>query len=305
VRFVRRDFEAIRDQVAAAEPTAPRKFTVLVARFPGNNQEHPDSSGWVMETHLWLASDPRVGRVIPWRLSDTPITMTRNKCIKDALALKADYVLMIDSDMSPDLPGQKPFWDTAWAFLLDRRDREDAGESLPPATIAAPYCGPPPQEGCYVFQWKCNQSDCPDLHSQDFRLEMFEREAAAVRTGIERVAALPTGLILYDLRVFAKLPKPWFAYEWKDEEQSQKASTEDVFQTRNASLVGCPQYVAWDCWAGHMKLKRVGKPTVLTDDAVGDVLRAAIQLGHKSGEKLRLVGTDDRPPLPPARSTAE
>jgi hypothetical protein len=251
-------------------------YSVMVARFPGNNQEHPDSSGYVIGLMETLLNDDRVSRILPFRISDTPITMCRNKCVKDALAQGADYVLMIDSDMKPDvMPGAPPFWDTAWNFMMDRRESEirehaeaEAKYGIParfarfaPATIAAPYCGPPPNECVYVFRWANRASGDPN---PDFSPQMFDRDDAARKTGIEEVAALPTGLILYDARVFKKLPKPWYRYEWKDEEESVKASTEDVYQTRNASLMGMPQYCAWDCWAGHIKLKTVVKPEPLT-----------------------------------------
>jgi hypothetical protein len=228
-------------------------YHVMIAQFPGFNQVHPDASGWVTKTALEMAKDPRIGSITPWRLSDTPITMVRNRCVKDALSLNVDYLLMIDADMSPDYawPAAPAFWDKAWEFMLAR----DPG--LPPATIAAPYCGAPPNEVVCVLEWQHKQ----DQHGNEgVRLGLVDRTDAARRTGIEEVAGLATGLILYDTRVFRALPPPWFEYEWTDEYQTDKASTEDVYQTRNASLAGLPQYVAWDCWAGHNKLKKVVGP---------------------------------------------
>lgn len=111
------------------------------------------------------------------------------------------------------------------------------------------------------MRWADNESNTPN---DNFKLRYVPREYAAHKSGIEEVAALPTGLILYDIRVFHHLDKPWFAYEWADAEHTAKASTEDVYQTRNASLQGMPQFVAWDCWAGHLKTKLVMKPHPLT-----------------------------------------
>lgn len=263
-------------------------YSIMVARFPGQNQEHPESAGYVMGLMETLHNDDQISKIVPWRLSDTPITMSRNRCIKEALNLNVDYVLMIDADMSPDCePGAPPFWETAWEFMMERRRQESTHAELaeidkaydtpdmkvPPATIAAPYCGPPPVENVYVFKWASKSTGDAD---PSFKLEMFDRDHAAHKTGIEEVAALPTGLILYDTRVFKQLPPPWFEYEWTDQYRTHKASTEDVFQTRNASIMGLPQYVTWDCWAGHVKTKLVCKPQPLTIKQMQKVYADAI-----------------------------
>jgi hypothetical protein len=307
-----------------------QQYKVAICRFPGGGVEHPDIGDWLADTRYKMRQDPRICGVGNWRKSDTPITMVRNCAVKETLAQGADYILMIDNDMGPDYlvgnPGVEPFWDVAWEFMMARRARElqeqadsearlfdgiteddnidaayDAQDALdeelaeiakkfPPATIAAPYCGPPPAECPYIFRWKTSQSDHPD---PDFKLAMIEREDAAIQTGIEQVAALPTGLILYDARVFKILDPPWFEYEYEDPPfNTAKASTEDVFQTRNASLIGLPQFVAWDCWAIHHKSKAVKKPVILTIDAVRDQLREHLLHGRKTGERINHVHPD-------------
>ncbi len=272
-----------------------KKFKVAVARFPGGGVERWESVGWLITTIPKIRDDPRVSAVADVTSApSTPITMLRNRAVSEALEQEADYLLMIDSDMAPDTPyaGSRPFWDAAWEFMMDRRTRErncrdaldrsvsPAGTTLgdpvheawrdsaitkdfPPATIAAPYCGPPPNECCYVFHWATWQTDSPD---PNFRLEMIPREHAALKSGIQEQSALPTGLILYDMRVFNILPPPWFRYEYKDVAETELASTEDVYQTRNASLLKLPQFCAWDSWAGHIKTKVVGKPIIMTRD---------------------------------------
>jgi hypothetical protein len=94
-------------------------------------------------------------------------------------------------------------------------------------------------------------------------MQMVSRQAAGSKHGIELVAALPTGLILYDLRVFGLLPPPWFSYEYTDEYQSVKTSPEDVHQTRRAGLLGMPQCCNWDAWAGHVKLGTIERPSTV------------------------------------------
>ncbi len=298
---------------------AERQYSLAVLRFPGNNSEHPASSGWVIShVEKWI-TDKRISKWMPFRASDTPITMVRNVLVRSAQAAKADYILMIDSDMIPDFePDGLKFWDVAWEFMMERRAREETYrrcmsepmtytkeavdiavmKSFPPATIAAPYCGPPPSEAVYVMRWLSNGGNDPRA-PRPYTLEMFDRDHAAAFTGIFEVAALPTGLILYDARVFDILPPPWFEYEWTDEYHSQKSSTEDIFQTRNASLIGLPQFCAWDCWAGHVKTKTVRKPRVLGVEDVPNAMADAVRKGTRGDYKVQVIRSpEDQPSRP-------
>jgi hypothetical protein len=274
-----------------------------------------------MDCVTWLMGLPGEAKKTPGVLdfgtqvySDTPIYMTRNLAVWEAQQEKVDYLLMVDSDIVPDyLVGvaaeARPFWRTAWNFMMNRRTREqhikrqhpdwDLAQVLaqvPPATVAAPYCGPPPGEAVFVFRWENFESEAP---LEQFRLAMFDRDTAAVRGGIEEVAAVATGLIMYDLRVFDILSPPWFRYEWTDRFWTQKASTEDVFQTRNTSQLRLPQICLWDCWARHMKTKSVGKPTRLSIDGVHQSLVEAVQGGMKFGERVVFWNKDDIASLSP------
>lgn len=257
------------------------QHSLLIARFPFGGSEHPDTTDWLVQTVLKAKGDPRISAVHHTRVDDTPITMGRNRVLKQALDARIDLVLMIDSDMKPDLkvPGAKPFWDTSLDFLLKHQG---------PCCIAAPYCGPPPHENVYVFRLASYQSDHPNW---DIRLDQYGREDVAHRAGFEEVAALPTGIFLMDMRALKFIQPPWFEYEWADPPfHTKKASTEDVFFTRNLSWAGVPQYVNWDAWAGHHKRKCVGKPSLLTRDAVQKELRAAIIRNHSSQDRLIDVG---------------
>ncbi len=147
-------------------------------------------------------------------------------------------------------------------------------------------------------------------------------------SGIQHCAALPTGLIMFDTRIF-ELTEPkrkreslikqlmapveqqfadglpltlegtreivqrcldskeraeqsWFYYEWTDQYQQEKGSTEDVTATRDIAMHGRlelgynPLRVNWDAWAGHFKVKCVGKPVTLSAENIGDkYIRAA------------------------------
>ncbi len=276
-------------------PPTAQPYTIGFAQFPGSGSSRKETNAWVVRTVRAMDKDPRIKKVESLTYENTPIPMLRNLSVLEARQASCDYLLMVDSDLSPDLPyaDMEPFWDVAWAFMMNRRAEEEpwmdanlqvARHPLPPATIAAPYCGPPPDECCYVFQWTTKETDSPN---PNFRLEMVPRELAAIKSGIQIQAALPTGLILYDMRVFDILPPTWFEYEYGDPPfNSRKVTTEDVYQTRNASMLGLPQYCAWSSWAGHMKTKRVGRPSIVTRDQVHFSLREAVLRGYDTGDRF-------------------
>jgi hypothetical protein len=267
----------------------PRKLNLLIATFSyggngGIRSEVPDVRNYLCQLLLQLKQDPRIGEVHEGEFADTPLTMCRNKAVLTARQWNCDLLLMIDSDMKPDMdvgvqPEAKPFWDTSFDFLYRHYDRG-------PVVIGAPYCGPPPVENVYVFRWRFLQNDNPN--DDALKLDQYMREEAAERSGIEQVAALPTGLILFDMRAFELTEpkvdgdKPWFFYEYTDRYETQKASTEDVTATREIAFHGQlqlgynPIHVNWDAWAGHWKPKLVGKPRLLSQDAVSDKYTRAV-----------------------------
>lgn len=259
------------------------RYKVTICQFPGGNSTHPDVADWVTETAIKMRLDPRIGEgnVSLWRLNDTPVTMSRNRALLAAERDGADFVLMVDSDMSPDLPGvgAKPFWDTAWEFALASKE---------PCVIAAPYCGPPPFEMPYIFRFTNQAGDHPQ---PDFQITAFSRAECATMTGMVRAAALPTGLMLIDMRAVKKLPHPRFYYEWKGDGpvcgacgcrkggvQVEKASTEDVAFSRDLYVLGVPLWAAMSSWAGHHKVKLVGKPQLIPDDAIPAAMMARAEV---------------------------
>lgn len=255
------------------------KYDVLIARFPFGASEHPDTTDWLLRTCKIMCNDPRVGRIHQTRIDDTPITMGRNRVIKEALAANIDLLVMIDSDMSPDLPipGAKPFWQSSFDFLCEHHG---------PCVIGAPYCGPTPHENVYVFRAGNKRSNNPNI---DFSLDQYGREDAAGRSGFESVAALPTGLILIDMKAISLIKPPWFYYEWTDETQSEKASTEDVTFTRDLAIAGIPLYVNWDAWAGHWKRHCVGKPRPTYINDFGAKLVEAVEANRRSDRRMVMI----------------
>jgi hypothetical protein len=261
------------------------QYKVLLARPTYRGSERKEVGRWFANTLLKCKSDPRISQVLDIQEDDTPAPMVRNAILKAGIDLGVDIVCMIDDDMEPDIPrpGALPFWDTAFAFMTGPH----AGR---PCFVAAPYCGAPPLEAVMAFKW-CNwQSDNPN---HDMRIELISREEAAQRSGIERVPAAATGLCMVSVEAYKNLPKkclPWFKYEFTDEYQWRKSTTEDAYFSRNIGLCGVPIYVHWDCWAAHWKLKRVMPPQVLTSDMIIKDYQEAILRGQRRDRKLVMIG---------------
>lgn len=201
-----------------------------------------------METVLKMKEDPRVERMFPiYMTGSLPIAILRNRAVAIAAGAKCDYLLMIDNDMLPDRPaGSRPFWDTAWGFMM-ARDR-----GLPPATVAAPYlCDA--DEGFYSTDWRTDDRTAKG----DDDVVLIRKEDAFARRGIGPVASTQTGLILYDMRAFDVIEPPWFTFDWQEPSHMFMSASEDHYQTRKSGASGCPVYVAWDSWACHLKTQYV------------------------------------------------
>lgn len=307
----------------------PRKLNIGIVRFPysgngGGSAEHPDIGDWLMKVSIAAKADPRVSDVFYERFSDTPITMTRNAAIEWAKKAGVDVLIMVDSDQSPDmyvgvLDRAQPFFQTAFNHLYEHWEKG-------PVLLFAPYCGPPKHptgggfENPYVFHWERGHTGHIEW---DMKMEAFSRTEAAVRSGIEEVAAGPTGLCMIDMRCFDYLKHPYFEYEWEGDgpncphchqpqpgPRAQKASTEDVVFFRNLSLnvlekLGYnPVLCCWDCWAGHHKSWCVGKPEEFKASQVHAQLRKAVLDNKQTGVVQKRVRKAANFP-PPSNGHAE
>lgn len=274
-----------------------QKFSVGFVTFSygGNGgiaSEVPAVREWMVPLACGISRDPRISVVRVWNIADTPVTMSRNRAVLEARQHGIDVLVFIDSDMTPDLyvghdPSAQPFFQSSFDFLVNHYPKG-------PCVIGAPYCGPPPHECVYVFEWRNMRTDNVN---PDFQLKMYERQQAAKLGGIQPCAALPTGLIMFDMRAFELTEpkggddKPWFYYEWTDKYASSKASTEDVTMTRDLSLVGVeklgynPVYCNWDAWAGHHKPLVVGKPQFIEPKDISSKLKQCWEAGVDSAVK--------------------
>jgi hypothetical protein len=292
---------------------------IFIPSYAGNGgyqSMHPDVAVWLSRLLVQLKSDERIEHVTVDTLGDTPITMTRNRAVLKAREAGADLLLMVDSDQSPDLHRSekwfKPFWDEAFEEVYKHYDKG-------PLVIGAPYCGPPDGgENVYVFYF-----DNFGIRGDETRtsLKMYDRQMAYQMSGIQECGALPTGMILFDMRIFDLMEPPkesksqildkllageidkdtalrsmsegWFYYEWKNGYAAEKASTEDVTVTRDISFVGMaklgynPLRCAWDSWIGHHKPWNVGKPQPYTVEYIGPTLQRAYESGLRKDETIQ------------------
>lgn len=268
------------------------KVKVCIYRFPGTFMEHSTTVSWLVNALFCLYQHPRIESVLTDSVTDTPVDMSRNRALKHARDNGFDYAIFIDDDMYPDYEqhlGEKSA--TAQRFLPAALDF--ALEHAGPCCVGAPYCCQPPEEEPLIMKWQDFETDC---HTGNVKLIRYSREEVVGRVGFEQVAALPTGLLLIDMRCLQFIGMPWFRYEFKDEEQTQKASTEDVTFTRDLGLAGVNQYCFWNAWAGHWKTKMVKKPAPVDYRHVPQrfvsSVRKQVQLEIKA-RKQKQNGTDN------------
>lgn len=279
--------------------------SVAVALFAyggngGTSSLIPELAVWFAHAYHRLKTDPRVERVGREVYSDTPIYMTRNRAVRDAIADGYDFLLMLDSDNEPDAyyghdPSAKLFLNEPFDFAFERLK-----QGLP-TVIAAPYCGPPPPpvsrpgvidmgEVPYLFQMTNKETI---EGGRSFPTMLTRMEAARLK-GIVPMWALPTGVCLFSLNSFNGPPKPYFRYE-HDEDWTEKRGTEDCYATRNLNLYWLSKigqhvcYAACDSWAFHHKPKRVGKPDFVSMEEYAKEMRDAILEGRSSLEEQRHV----------------
>jgi predicted O-methyltransferase YrrM len=268
------------------------KVNVLICQFAygGNSSVSmtlPSHCPWLANIAMSVVNDDRVGKFAMKQFSDTPITMTRNFAVEYAKANDFDILLFLDSDNKPDCelkddPNAKPFWETSFNFIFDRLVK-----GLP-TVVAAPYCGGGEDENVFMFWWK----NFRNSENTKFSLEQYTRSHAAIMAGIQPIAAGPTGVTMYSRSAFELMEPPYFKYEWADKTESSKASTEDVFNLRDISLLGWKHHKCdtvfgnWDAWASHYKVNEVRKPRIMGINEIGSRFIEAIERGVDSKDRI-------------------
>lgn len=274
----------------------PAKVTILIARLSYSGYERVEIGTWLAQTALMLDKHPRVENVFHKLQMGYPTSRVRNEVLKICREKRIHFAVMVDDDMVPDVhsPGRSVGYDHL-PMMSDQTNFLPAAldfalEHPGPCVVGAPYCAGPPEERVLVSRFREKQSDCPNGPVGGLALECFSRDDAATRTGIEMVSALPTGLMLIDMRCLDVLGAPWFDYEYKDIHRTELASTEDTVFSRNLFYLGVPQYVAWQSWAAHIKVKPVGRPRKYPLAAVPEQVRTAMR------EQVLADEQDARPP---------
>lgn len=254
-------------------PDLPEKLKIAVAIFSYDGNVAIEIPVWFHEVYTEvLEKHPRVEMVSLQAFEGYPITRLRNKALQIAELEGFDYLLMLDNDMVPDVecrndPKAVPFLPSALDFAIQTG----------PCVVGAPYCAAPPKEDCIVIKY---EPLAPPESVLPATMMRYSRREAAVATGFEEVPALPTGVLLIDMRVLKTIVPPFFAYEFKTTLETELSATEDVVFTRNLSFIGIPQFVAWDSWAGHIKKMTVRKPRLVEPNTVSKVVRKAIKLQY-------------------------
>jgi len=292
----------------------PEKVNILIARLSYNGYERVEIANWLCQTVLALdGKHPRVGNVAHKIVMGYPTPRVRNQVIALGLKRGFHFAVMIDDDIIPDVHSRdravsygSQSEDTTRAPVMTdplpiMRDQcnffpaalDFALEHPGPCVIGAPYCAGPPEERVLVSRFRERQSDDPNAIAGGLQLECFTRDESALRTGIEMVSSLPTGLILIDLRVCDVLSAPWFSYEYQDDTETELASTEDTVFSRNAMFLGVPQYCTWQSFAAHAKTKIVGRPRKLPSSAIPPQVEKAMR--EQIAREQRAARPADKP----------
>jgi hypothetical protein len=259
---------------------AKKKVRILVAVFNYDGWIRGEIADWYTGKCFPALEDSGLVEAVAFttQFRGYPVTRLRNKACATAKAAGYDYVLMLDNDNIPDIevghdPRAVPFFPAALEFAMANG----------PCCVGAPYGGTPPTESCLVMKWEPIADTDLTLPGTMAR---YSRREAATLTGFEEVAALPTGMLLIDVKALDRVPEPWFRYEFTNEREYETSATEDVYFTRNLSWVGVPQFVFWDAWAGHVKEKVVRRPHVVMPKDVAEPVRKAWETARASGETV-------------------
>lgn len=243
-------------------PKPTRKYRLHIGRPCGLGFEHMDMGVFMFELGVWACQNRETLIDVSLATSvSSRILLNRNILAKQALELNADYLLMLDPDMKPDMyvgagsPAKK-FMESSWQHALEN----------PCSVIAAPAVGEPPKSVTNVFITGADDNARRMTHE-----ECAERQANPC---IEQVVGMGTGLILIDTLVFRRLQQPWFDDVYTDETKTDLKLSQDVYFTTNCAAAGMPVYCNHYAWAGHQKTVLLGCPGV--KDVDQDAFKPAV-----------------------------
>lgn len=174
--------------------------------------------------HPWLS---------PW------MAMGRNVAIREALKAGADYLLMLDPDMVPDIyvgrhDAARRFWSSSLMFLRNN----------PSGIVVAPYVGPRPIRNVHI--WKADPSG-PTRYTHD------ECRKLVANPQIEQVAAGGTGLMLMDCKALEKLTPPYFEDHYRNGDHTELKLSFDIAFCAKCADSEVPIWCNWYAFAGHFQ----------------------------------------------------
>ena len=236
-------------------------FTIAVALFCYGGSNRAELTRWYADLMYRLRRDGRISLVGEIPVDVSPTDVARNFAVDCAQRNQSGYLLMLDADTIP----HPDWWPVAWELILNRRQSG-------PAIVAAPYCGPSPQNLVYAHDWGGDRSKSDPR----WTLEKINRVDAARRTGVSEVASPAAGCCLIDMRAFDRVAKPYFRFE-RNDDGTEAVSTDETPLFRDLGRAGVPSFVTWDHWATHAKSELVGKPAPITSREVEHDLRLAVR----------------------------
>lgn len=236
-------------------PTQSAKRDILITPMAYGGDVWYKVGTWLAGANLHLHTRADIGQVYIAPVDRAPVAAARNEAALTSLKCGADLLVMVDHDVAPAddwLPAVLSEYHTA--ISLGR----PAGVWAAPAICSdgrsnvAVWTSPPEAQFEGVDF---------DEAAEVQQLELWRLGAAesALLTGIQEVAAVGTGAIVIDTRIFRHLAPPWFAVEYTDEYEIAVGTGEDIYFTRACSEDGLPVSVMWDHWAKHRRASVLDK----------------------------------------------
>ena len=236
---------------------------LCIARPTGFSMECPDIGTWLFNFGFQLrryteiteaiTTDQLISDAQTFQVANPRIGMMRNMAVENCRKHGITHMLFIDPDMAidryvrlgPQGPTNRflPFFHTAWPFMSAH------GKNHGPAIMAAPYCGRQPDEPVHVF-----------VPNQENRVVRLSREKAQSLEGWHSVAAVGTGCMLIDMRVFDHVDPPYFSDLFKTIYHDDLNRSQDVNFCLKCAAAKIPIYVNFSCPAGHWQYSIVEWP---------------------------------------------
>jgi hypothetical protein len=237
-------------------------YRIGLARPSDDGWERVEVGNLVGEACRAVGGDPNIAPyVIDLEIMANEVFPTdacRNSIVDYSQKKRHDYLLMVDADAAP-APGT---FQALLSFLWNQPE---------PSIAAVPYVAKNGKIQVFTIDSTFVHDECPN----EFSMRQYTKDEAAIHTGFTRVASIGTHCMMIDMRVFQKIPKPFFAYGYTDDGCSVK-ETEDCYFCRRLNMVNIPIWCAWDFKAGHWKQLRLDVPPPIPPNAlpklIGDLV---------------------------------